>query len=187
MISYLSGKVLRKGEKSIILNVSGVGYRVFLSSKRLSDSRLKPGAGLNVFCYTNSKKDPWETYGFFLEQELELFEFLMKISGVGPKAALEASAITDLKNAVENNDSVVLSELFKLGNKKAQAIIFELSRKIKNQSKKISSDDEEAIMALVKLGFKKAEAKDVVLSLTDKGVSVEEKIKLSLKRIRKND
>jgi Holliday junction DNA helicase RuvA len=189
MISHLSGRVIKKEEKSIILDVSGVGYRVFLASKRFSDSRLKVGVKLNVFCYTNSKKDPWEIYGFFLAEESELFDFLMKISGVGPRAALEASAIASIdnfKNSIENNDPLVLEQLFKLGNKKAQAIIFELSRKIKEQSKKMSLVDEEVLMALTKLGFKKAEAKDVVSSL-DKDISAEEKIASALKILGKND
>ena len=186
MISYLSGRVIKKEEKSIVLDVSGVGYRVFLASKRLSDSRLKVGVKLNVFCYTNSKKDPWEIYGFFLAEESELFDFLMKISGVGPKAALEASAISNLKQSIESNEPMAMGELFKLGNKKAQAIIFELSRKIKERSKKMSLVDEEVLMALTKLGFKKSEAKDVVSSL-DKEISAEEKIESALKILGKND
>lgn len=190
MISYLSGRVIKKEEKSVILDVSGVGYRVFLASKRLSDSRLKVGAKLNVFCYTNSKKDPWEIYGFFLEEESDLFNFLMKISGIGPRAALEASAIASIDNfkkAVENNDPLVLDQLFKLGNKKAQAIIFELSRKIKEQSKKMSPTDEEVLMALSKLGFKKSEAKEAILSLKDQDINVESKIESALKILGKND
>lgn len=178
MISYLSGKIITRNEKFIILNVGGVGYKVFFSKKRVPELKDE----VSFFCYTNTKKDLWEIYGFPTADELELFEFLIRLPGVGPKAALEASCIGSLekmKKGIKNNDPKLTEELFALGQKKAQAIIFEVSRKIK--VKKVSRDDEETIQALVKLGFSKTEAKEAALKLPTGIVKLEDKIKEALK------
>ena len=84
-----------------------------------------------------------------------------------------------MKKGIKNNDPKLTEELFALGQKKAQAIIFEVSRKIK--VKKVSRDDEETIQALVKLGFSKTEAKEAALKLPTGIVKLEDKIKEALK------
>jgi len=185
MISYLSGNILTKNEKFVILNVEGVGYKVFLSKKRLAELK---NSKVNFFCYTNTKRDPWEIYGFPSTDELELFEFLIGLAGIGPRAALEASCLGSLdrmRKGIETNDPSLIEDLFTLGQKKAQAIIFEVSRKIKTQSKKVSRDDEEAVRALVKLGFSKTEAKEAVLSLPTSVIKLEDKIREVLKNFTK--
>ncbi len=181
MISYLYGKILNKNDKSVIIDTGGVGYRVFMSQKRLLSLKKDK---IELFCHTNSKPDPWEIYGFISSKELELFEFLIGISRVGPKTALEASAIGSLdvmKKGIKENDSILMKELFSLGQRKAQAIIFEVSRKIKTQPKKLSQNDEEVMKALVKLGFKRSEVKDAVIDLSDSSLAIETKIKKILK------
>ncbi len=182
MISYLSGNILIKTEKFAILEAGGVGYKVFLSKTRALE--LEEGKA-RFFCYTNTKKDPWEIYGFASSDELELFEFLIGLSGVGPKAALEASGIGSLermRKGIRENDPKLMEELFSLGQKKAQAIVFEISRKIKSGSgKKLSKEQEEALSALVKLGFSKTEAKESVLILPESVSGAEEMVKEALK------
>ncbi len=183
MISYLSGKIILKEDKFLILDVNGTGYKIFLSSKKIELIDEK-GKDLSVFCYLNTKKDPWEIYGFLSLSEMELFEILMKVSGVGPKAALEASSlapIDKLKESLRLEDERALNELFILGKKKAEAIIFEFSRQTKAVSKKDSKDDEEVIKALAKLGFSKKEIKEALLKIKGDKLSVEDKIKLILK------
>ncbi len=188
MISYLSGNILTKSEKFIILNVGGTGYKVFLSKDMLL--KLK-GDKVEFFCYTNTKKDPWEIYGFLSAEGLELFEFLIGLSGIGPKAALEVSDIGSLdriKRGVENNDPELMKDLFALGQKKAQAIIFEITRKIKTRSKKkMTEDDEEAVRALIKLGFGKGEAKEALLLLPSSVSGMENKIKEVLKLLSRSE
>lgn len=188
MISYLSGTIIRKDEKYLIINVSNVGYKVLFSSKRINNPKIIEGKTINAFCYTNTKKDPWEIYGFFSFDELDLFEFLIKIPGIGPRAALQVSPISSLeklKKSVQENDAETMNELFSLGNKKAQAIIFEISRKLK-ENKKTSKKDKEVIKALEGLGFSSTEAKDVVSRIPESIVGVEERIKEALKETRKS-
>jgi Holliday junction resolvasome RuvABC DNA-binding subunit len=86
-----------------------------------------------------------------------------------------------MKKGIKENDSILMKELFSLGQRKAQAIIFEVSRKIKTQPKKLSQNDEEVMKALVKLGFKRSEVKDAVIDLSDSSLAIETKIKKILK------
>jgi len=180
MISYLSGELLRKDEKYIILNVKGVGYKVFLSVQNMrSLDNLKK---VELFCYTNTKKDIWEIYGFFSVEALVLFETLIKIAGIGPRAALEVSSLgslAEIERAIQEDDRVVIDKLFTLGQKKAQAIIFEFSRKIKKHSK----EDEIVIKSLRKLGFEKLEIKETLSQLPP--LAAEDKIREVLKLLGK--
>lgn len=190
MISYLSGKIIKKNEKSIFLNVNDIGYKVFLPSKRIENESLKGGAFVSFFCYTNTKKDPWEIYGFNCSEELDFFEFLIKIPSIGPKAALEVSCSSSLeqaRKAIEENNNDKIENIFNLGEKKAQAIIFEISRKIKkNLSNDLSLKDKETVNALIKLGFDKKESEKAVASFKETELTQEQKIKKCLKKLSEN-
>jgi len=180
MISYLSGKIILKNDKYIVIDIGNIGYKVYLSSKNIIQIKKNE---ISLFCYLNTKKDIWEIYGFFSSKEMELFESLMKVSGVGPKAALEASSIGSLeklKEGIENDNKVIIDEIFLLGKKKAEAIIFDLSRKTKIEKRKESNEDKDVIKALSKLGFSKKEIKETLLKIPEK-IKVEEKIEEVLK------
>lgn len=186
MISYLSGEIIKRDKGFVVLLVSGVGYRVFLSEKNII--HLSGAKTVDVFCYTKITKDSWNIYGVLSEQELEFFHFLIKISGIGPKAALEASSIgslEEIETGIRDNSTDIIDSLFVLGKKKAQAIIFEFSRKIKNKSKKISEGTGEVMDAMVKLGFKKNEVREAILDLPE-SLSVKEKIEEVLKSFQVN-
>src|SRR6266571_1807758 len=96
MISYLEGKIIFKKEKFIIVQVAGIGYKVFLSSQSL----LKIGDignDVKLFCFQNVKEDALDLYGFLTYDELDFFEVLMEIRGVGPKSALDIAALGSLE------------------------------------------------------------------------------------------
>ncbi len=184
MISYLSGKVIFKEEKFIIIDVLGVGYKVFLFPEKIR--LIKDKKNISIFCHLKVKNDSWDLYGFFTLDELRFFEFLLGVSGIGPKAALEISSLGSLeefKKAVENEDEKVLEKLFLSGKKKAQAIIFEISRKFKEKEKKNNKEDNEVIQALLKLGFSKKEAKEAVENIDDKILKTEDRVKEALKNL----
>ena len=96
MISYLSGKVILKRDKFIILEVAGVGYKVFLNRQTLLKLPEING-DVNLFCFQNVKEDALDLYGFLSYDELDFFEVLNDIHGVGPKAALEISVLGPLE------------------------------------------------------------------------------------------
>jgi len=182
MISYLEGKIVLKGEKFIILNVGGVGYKVFLSQKTLNKIP-REGENLKVFCYLNIREKIMDLYGFLNYEELQFFEILDDIPGIGPKAALKIATIAPLKKireAIEKGDEKIIAEIFNIGKKKAQIIILELSRKMKKAlPEKVVKD--EAFDALVNLGYSRQKVKQVLAKVPENIKGTEQKIKEALK------
>ncbi len=186
MIAFLDGKIILKKGKFVILEVNNVGYKVFLS--QLSISKLPEiGENLKLFTYQNVKEEALDLYGFFSYEELEFFEMLMDIRGVGPKAALEISAVGPLdriKDKVLKQDENVFAGIPGIGSKKAMTIILELTGKIKMLGEKKSSADE-AENALIQLGFTKQQAKDALSRVPGSVKDAEERIKIALKTLGK--
>ena len=181
MISYLEGKIILKKDKFIILNIAGVGYKVFLSKKALS---IIPEIGKDVklFCFTDVKENAINIYGFLSPKQLEFFEILDSIRGVGPKAALEISSLgslEEIKEKVLAKDENLFSKIPGIGNKKAMAIILELTGKIKEITKPDEKIDE-AEEALINLGFTGQKAKTALKNIPQ-SLPVEERIKQALK------
>lgn len=134
MIASLSGKIILKREKFIILDVGGVGFKVFLSRKALFKIPQE-GESLKVFCYLNVRENILDLYGFLDFEELELFEICEDIRGVGPKMALEIASLgplEKLKKAIEEQDEKIFEGISGIGRKRTQAIILELSGKLKS-------------------------------------------------------
>lgn len=185
MISYLQGEIIFKGEKFIILDVRGVGYKVFLSQKTLNKIPQK-SENLKLFCYLNVREKALELYGFLNQKELESFETLIDLPSIGPKAALEISSlgsIKEIKEALEKEDERVIKEIFNVGKKKAQIIILELSRKIKAPPKEKKISEDEAFQALINLGFPRSKIKEVLAKLPKEIQETEKKIKEALKTL----
>ncbi|MDP3882748.1 MAG: Holliday junction branch migration protein RuvA [Candidatus Staskawiczbacteria bacterium] len=183
MISYLNGKIILKKDKFVIVEVAGVGYKVFLPRQILL---TLPGIGenLKLFTYQNVKEEALDLYGFLTYEELEFFEILNDIRGVGPKAALEISVVGPLdkiKDKILKQDTNVFAGIPGIGAKRASSIILELTGKIKTFGQKSSSADE-AENALVALGFTKQQARDA-LSQVSPTLKTEERIKLALKTL----
>jgi len=186
MIAYLKGTIILKKEKFIILNVNGIGYKVFLSQKNLANlSLFESGKELEIFCFLNVKENGVDLYGFLSFEELEFFEILNGIRGIGPKAALEISSLGSLKNIKEkilSKDQNIFEGIPGIGKKKAMAIILELTGKIKDVSKdKKDVLPDEAEEALVGLGFSRQEAKRALLNISKDIKDPKERIKESLK------
>jgi len=205
MISYLRGQVIFRGEKFIILDVNGVGYKVFLSqktlnkipqktdnlnpvrSKRVNASALsstRTSNGVNLFCYLSVRERALDLYGFLDQKELESFETLIDLPSIGPKAALEISSlgpIERIKEALEKEDEKVIKEIFNIGKKKAQIIILELSRKIKAPPKEKPVSEDEALQALINLGFPRQKIKEALSKIPQETTETEKKIKEALK------
>ena len=188
MISYLSGKIILKKEKFIIAEVAGIGYKVFVS--RQSSLKLPEiGGDVKLFCFQNVKEDALDLYGFFTYDELEFFETLMDIRGVGPKSALDIAALGSLekiKDRILKQDEKIFASIPGIGAKKAMTIILELTGKIKlldGLKHKASADP--AQDALTRLGFSAQQAKEGLKSVDPKVKDMEERIKLALKSLGK--
>lgn len=214
MIAYLSGKIILKKDKFIILEVNNIGYKVFISratfyklpeigeninpvrKEKLDASKNNNGEkfsqselsnGVKLFTYHNIKEDASDLYGFFTYDEMDFFETLMDIRGVGPKAALEISAVGPLdkiKDKILKQDENVFAGIPGIGSKKAMTIILELTGKIKMLGQKKGSIDE-AENALIQLGFSKQQAKEALSQVPGNIKNTEERIKLALKNLGK--
>lgn len=186
MISYLNGKIILKQDRFIILEVGGIGYKVFLSRQTLL-MLPQVGQDIKLFCFQNVKEDALDLYGFLTYEELEFFEILNDIHGVGPKAALEISVLGPLdkiKDKILQQDEKIFAGIPGIGAKRASTIILELTGKIKTLTGGKKSSGDEAEDALIQLGFSRQQAKDA-LSHVPLEVSSEERIKFALKNLKK--
>jgi Holliday junction DNA helicase RuvA len=186
MIAYLSGKILKKFEKSIILNTGTVGYLVNISSSKIHD--LEENSEAEFFTYTAVREDAIDIYGFSKLEELEFFKKLISISGVGPKTAQEILSIplNKLKNAILNEDTSTITSVPKVGKKIADRIILELKNKVElepeerdHQTIKSKTSDE-VIEAISRLGYNKKQIENVLSTLPKEITKSEEIIKYFL-------
>lgn len=188
MIAYLEGKVILKKDKFIILEVNNVGYKAFLSHKTLSNLP-EVNQNLKLFCFHNVKEDASDLYGFLTQDELEFFEILNDIRGVGPKAALEISSLGSLekiKDSILKEDVRIFDGIPGIGTKKAMTIILELTGKIKLLDlHKHKGQTDEAENSLVQLGFSRQQARDALNNVAPEIKDVKEKIKAALKNLGK--
>lgn len=181
MIAYLQGKIIFKKEKFIVLDVNGVGYKVFLSQKALSELP-EINKILKVFCFLSVRENALDLYGFLDQKELEFFEILDSIRGIGPKAALEISSLGSLeaiKQKILSRDEKLFEGIPGIGRKKAMAIILELTGKIKDIVKPSVFDEAEE--GLVNLGFSRQKAKTTLSKISKDIKDPEQKVKEALK------
>jgi len=183
MITYLEGKIILKKEKFIILAVNGVGFKVFLSQKALLKIP-EVSQNLKLFCFLDVRENNLNLYGFLNFEELELFEVLNNIPGVGPKIALEISALgplKKLKEALEKEGEKIFKGIPGIGKKRTRAIVLELSEKIKEIPKEKTAKTDEAEEALINLGFSKKLVKETLSKIPKEIQGVEKRIKAALK------
>jgi Holliday junction DNA helicase RuvA len=192
MISFLSGKILAKGNNFIILRVGDVGYKIFINAVFLAD--IKISAEAEIYTHQYVREEALDLYGFKSMEELEMFELLLSISGIGPKSALGVLAIgsvEDIKESISRGDPHLLTKVSGIGRKTAERVVLELREKVGHLSLSpksaggvsLASGDE--IDALMALGYSMQQARDA-LSLVDKNTKDSgERIKAALKRLGK--
>ena len=183
MINYLKGKIIEKEDKYLILENQGIGFKIFCSPENLKG--LNIGIVTQVYTFLCLKENTIELYGFLSKKELELFETLNEISGIGPKTSLDLSSfgsLEELKKKMEEENFYL--EVKGIGKKKMQKILLELTGKIREISKKEDVIDE-ALDALVSFGFSKTRAKQALLSLSEEVKTSEERIVEALKILKK--
>lgn len=161
MIAFIKGKIVFKNENHIIIENQSIGFKVFVSHKTAEQVFINKEVCLFTFLFTAN--DKMELYGFLSLEELNLFEKLEKLSGIGPKAALKITSlgtIDDLKKAVENNDQDYFSQIKGIGQKKIQKIILEIGGSFKKflLKQESSGSEKEVIKGLRALGFSLKEA-----------------------------
>ena len=191
MIGSVRGKVILKDGNYLIVEASGVGYRVLVSSK--VSLKTKIDDSLILYTYTHVREDELALFGFAEVEDLKLFENLISVSGVGPKTAMSVfSFLTreEVINAVMKGDTMVFSGIPRLGTKNAQKIIIELKNKLGDSGSLDLSDltgeaNDEVIEALSGFGFTRREVGEALRKIDSTASTSEEKIKLALKYLGK--
>jgi len=181
MIGFIKGKVVgRRANSAVILTASGVGYKVFLPVGLISKPEVE------LFTHHHIREDASDLYGFANSEELQVFELLLSVSGVGPKAALNlVSALgkTRILDAISAGDVSSFKAIPGIGNKVAAKIIVELKGKVATQGKggNLIPDEDETVEALVSLGYKKNEINPILSKMPKEIVTVQDKVKYVLK------
>lgn len=145
MIGYVRGTVSHVLIDSCFVDVQGLGYRVFISSA--TRAKLAQGQEAMLFTYLNVREDAMQLYGFYTQDEYDLFLQLISISGIGPKVALgimSAITVETLCKAIQQKNVTVLTKLPGIGKKTAERLILELHDKMR-----IAGAEDEDGMALI--------------------------------------
>lgn len=193
MYEYIKGTYVGMNKDYIVVENSGIGYKVYTSGSTLA-KLPKNGEDALLYLQQIVREDFIGLYGFLTKEELDMFKLLLTISGVGAKAALSLlsiSNVSNLKYAILSGDEKTITKAQGVGKKMAQRIILELKDKIMpnellsldNKEIIIEENKEsvsEALEALVTLGYSEKEAQKALESV-DKKESLENIIKSSLK------
>lgn len=190
MIGQLTGKISFSDSRSIIIDVNGVGYRVFVSADTLSKS-LVLGSTISVWTHLVVREDVLDLYGFLTRNELNFFELLISISGVGPKGALSILSLAPpetLKKAISSGNTSYLTQVSGIGRKIAEKIVLELRDKVGHIEGEAGSLDQEAetIMALESLGYSNKEAREALRKIPENITETSEQVKEVLKQLSNN-
>lgn len=195
MYAYIKGSLEVKTRGYIVIDVNGIGYKIFMSETAISELG-EIGQVVKVHTYLKVKEDEMSLYGFNTNEELRMFELLLSVSGIGAKSAINIlSNITpsSFALAVITNDVAKIKALPGIGPKGAQRIVLELKDKlnkeqdieeVEKKAEKVIDTQKynEAISALQVLGYSKKEIEKALQGINEE-ITVEEIIKLGLKNL----
>lgn len=188
MISRLRGEIAHIDPKYVILDVNGVGYKIFTTVDIMS--KIGKEKGQTIFwTYLAVRENAMDIYGFTSLAELNFFELLITISGIGPKTALgilNVASIEALETAIQTGDTSHITKVSGIGKKVAEKIVMELKDKVEKishtpESKSAMRGDADALEALKSLGYNQNEAREALKELPKTIIKTNEKIKEALK------
>ncbi len=188
MIRMLRGTVMARGKDYLVVDVGGVGYKVFVPEPAaLAANQDEP---ILLHTYLQVREDALNLFGFADAEELSMFELLLGVNGVGPKVALATVGVLSpdmLRMAVASEEPAMIARVPGVGKRTAEKIVLELRDKLKHsvtsglQSFANATDvDSEVIDALISLGYSVVEAQRAVQKLPKEAQGVEERLRLAL-------
>ena len=195
MIASVEGRVGAIAADSLVIEVGGIGYRVFAAPAILASAQ--PGKVLKLHTYHLVREDQQALFGFRTAEELGFFNLLLTVTGVGPKVALAivgSRPTPDLQLAIMAQDQAVLVSIPGIGKKLADRIIFELKEKVAAAGiaasaaagSGIGASESEVVGALQALGYSLAEAREasrVALIDATVGGTLEDRVKAALRTL----
>jgi holliday junction DNA helicase RuvA len=199
VIAFVSGTVVSIGPDSAVVDVAGMGYRVFCGPGTLA--ALREGSNTRLLTHHLVREDQQALYGFRTPEELAFFELLLTVTGVGPKVALaivSSRPATDLQLAVFQGDDAVLTAVPGVGKKLAARVILELKEKVAvaggaaiagTPAGGAGAAESEVVAALQALGYSATEAREAArgaVAALPAGASLEERVKGALRALRRD-
>lgn len=186
MIARLRGTVVALLDHYVVIDVGGVGYRVFVTSSTLSSLTLNKETTLMI--YTVVREDAFVLYGFLNDTERRAFELLLSVSGIGPKSALNILSLTGvdtLAAAVKGGKASYLTSVSGVGKKTAEKIVLELKDKIGALGITLQHNvgDEGALLALRTMGYSTDEAREALKKVPDTIVGESARLKAALRSL----
>jgi Holliday junction DNA helicase RuvA len=187
MIARLKGKLEAKGKDHAIINVDGIGFKVYVPTSLL-DSWESLGHEVELCTHLHVRENELSLYGCDNQEELTVFELLLGVSGVGPKVALAVLSTLppdSLRTAIAQENAEALTRVPGIGPKTAKKLIFDLKDKIgvgvtPTPAPALTDADAEVIAALTALGYSVVEAQAALQSLPKEEMEIEEKVRLAL-------
>jgi len=190
MIATVEGILEYRGDDSVIINVGGIGFRVYVSSSTSSQLGAVKGR-VSLYTHLHVREDNISLYGFASSEELTLFKSLISVTGIGAKLALTLlSALNpeQLVMAITSGDIDLLSQAPGIGKKMASRLVVELRGKLEKEWKEVAlplaPESVDVIAALTGLGYSLAEATKAISKLPDsEALNLEEKVRMALQQM----
>lgn len=185
MIGFLSGTV--RDKYPVIISIRDVGYIVHVPEQ--TNEKLIKDQPYELYIHTHVREDALDLYGFLTKEELNLFELLLTVSGIGPRTGLNIlnRGVMEIEKAVRESDVDFFTMVPRLGKKNAQKIIIELKNKLGSVSElnlnQTEGETKEAMEALISMGFTRGEVLVAIRKLTKQETTVEQKIRKALQLI----
>jgi len=190
MIATLEGILEHRGDDSIIVNVGGVGFRVYVPTSTSSQLGAVKGR-VSLYTHLHVREDNISLYGFASSEELALFKSLISVTGIGTKLALallSALKPEQLVMAITSGDTDLLSQTPGIGKKIASRLVVELRGKLEKEWKEtalpLAPERADVLAALTGLGYSVTEAAKAISRLPDsEELSLEEKVRMALQQM----
>lgn len=193
MISHLCGTVLHTTDKTVTLDVNGVGYLVYSTTDTLSRINSFEDEKVKLWIHMSVRENALELFGFSTLEELEFFQMLIEISGIGPRGALGIigmGSVDTLKNAIASGDTGYLTKVSGIGRKTAEKIVLELKDKLTLRGHSAESgtlrSESDVAQALMALGYPQHEIRDALKDIPDTATDTNSRIKEALKILGKH-
>ncbi|MDO8565550.1 MAG: Holliday junction branch migration protein RuvA [bacterium] len=185
MISSLSGTVRHKDLNTLVVDISGVGYKVLVPTEVALEATLSQP--ILLWTHLAVRETSLDLFGFLDKETLGIFELLITISGIGPKTALgilNVASPATLRQAVASSDTSYLTRVSGIGRKNAEKIVLELKDKLKVSKDDVAIDtrgEGDALEALVSLGYSERDAREALKKVSKDVEGASERVRAALK------
>ena len=188
MIAQIIGKITRITDKSLVINTSGVGYQIFVTTDTLAAHVTDIGETLELWTHMVVRENAMELFGFETIDEKNFFELLLSVSGIGPRGALSVLSLAPMetiKKAIGSGDTTYLTKVSGIGKKTAEKIVVELRDKLSalghNDESGSLRYESDVLEALQSLGYSLSSARNAVKQIDGSITDTNSRIKQALK------